>query len=62
MGDESVAPQVAAHQDRIREFHSRLRRFYYPYMFNDIPFRVADFAKDPRWQPADRRSGLPRTP
>lgn len=43
-----------AYQDRIREFHASLRRFYYPYVFNEVPFRAADFAKAPRWQPAIR--------
>jgi ABC-2 type transport system permease protein len=37
------------YQDRIRTFHQRLRRFYYPYLFNEAPFREADFARAPRW-------------
>lgn len=37
------------YQDRIRTFHERLRRFYYPYLFNDTPFREADFDKAPKW-------------
>ena len=39
-----------AYQDRIRAFHAELRKFYYPYIFNETPFRAADFAKAPRWQ------------
>ena len=39
-----------AYQDRIRLYHERLRRFYYPYLFNDTPFREADFDKTPKWQ------------
>lgn len=38
-----------AYQDRIRAFHDALRRFYYPYIFNDTPFRMEDFSKAPRW-------------
>jgi ABC-2 type transport system permease protein len=38
-----------AYQDRIRAFHERLRRFYYPYIFNEAPFLKDDFAKAPRW-------------
>ncbi len=38
-----------AYQDRIRLYHERLRRFYYPYLFNDTPFREADFGKTPKW-------------
>lgn len=37
------------YQDRIRAYHERLRRFYYPYLFNDTPFREADFSKAPKW-------------
>lgn len=38
-----------AYQDRIRAYHERLRRFYYPYLFNETPFRDDDFAKTPKW-------------
>lgn len=37
------------YQDRIRAFHAELRRYYYPYIFNEQPFREADFANAPRW-------------
>ena len=37
------------YQDRIRAYHEGLRRFYYPYLFNDTPFREADFDKVPKW-------------
>ncbi|MFA6032210.1 MAG: DUF3526 domain-containing protein [Myxococcota bacterium] len=37
------------YQDRIRAFHAELRRYYYPYVFNERPFREADFANAPRW-------------
>jgi ABC-2 type transport system permease protein len=43
-----LAAQLA-YQDRIRAFHDRLRTFYYPYVFNETPFRAADFARAPRW-------------
>jgi ABC-2 type transport system permease protein len=39
-----------AHQDRIRAYHEKLRRFYYPYIFNEAPFREDDFAKAPNWE------------
>lgn len=38
-----------AYQQRIRVFHKRIREFYYGYMFRDIPFTGADYAKAPRW-------------
>lgn len=44
-----LAAQLA-YQDRVRAFHERLRRFYYPYIFNETPFREPDFARAPRWQ------------
>lgn len=37
------------YQERIRAFHERLRRYYYPYIFNEMPFREADFLRTPRW-------------
>jgi ABC-2 type transport system permease protein len=39
-----------AYQDRVRAYHEKLRRFYYPYIFNESPFRVDDFVKAPRWE------------
>lgn len=36
-----------AYQDRIRDFHERLRNFYYGYLFTDKPFGRADFDKAP---------------
>jgi hypothetical protein len=39
-----------AYQDRIRAFHRRLREFYYGYLFRDLPFGKADFARAPRFE------------
>lgn len=38
------------YQDRIRGFHARLRRFYYPYIFNDRFFSHDGFGKAPSWE------------
>ena len=38
-----------AYQDSIAAYHERLRKFYYPYLFNDRPFTRADFAEVPRY-------------
>lgn len=38
-----------AYQDRIRDYHRRLREFYYGYLFTDRPFGKADFAKAPKF-------------
>ena len=40
-----------AYQDRIADFHARLRAFYYPYLFNDVRFGSQDFAAQPRFSP-----------
>jgi ABC-2 type transport system permease protein len=53
LADTDLTAQLA-YQDRIRAFHERLRRFYYPYVFNETPFREADFAAAPRWPEAVR--------
>ncbi|MEW5688131.1 MAG: DUF3526 domain-containing protein [Pseudomonadota bacterium] len=50
LADTDPAAQMA-YQDQVRDFHSRLRRFYYPYIFNETPFDVGDFAKAPAFQP-----------
>jgi ABC-2 type transport system permease protein len=39
-----------AYQDRIRAFHAQLREFYYPYVFNEMPFREEDFSNAPKWK------------
>jgi ABC-2 type transport system permease protein len=44
-----------SYQDDIRQFHERLRRYYYPYVFNERPFREADFAGVPRWKQTQDR-------
>lgn len=44
-------PAQLAYQDAIAAFHERIRRFYYPYLFNDRPFGTADFAKRPAFEP-----------
>ena len=40
-----------AYQDRIRDYHGQLRRFYYGYLFGDRPFTGEDFDKAPRFDP-----------
>jgi len=49
LADTDLQAQLA-YQDRIAAFHARLRKFYYPYVFNDRPFGPADFAVLPAWQ------------
>jgi ABC-2 type transport system permease protein len=48
-----------SYQDGITGFHSRLRAFFYPYLFNDLPFSASDFAAQPRFEPAPRPVDMP---
>lgn len=48
-----------AYQDRIAAFHAQLRRFYYPYIFNERKFGAADFAATPAYQAAAAPPQLP---
>lgn len=43
------------YQDRIRDFHARLRAFYYNYLFRDLPFGKADFGRAPKFE--DQKHG-----
>jgi ABC-2 type transport system permease protein len=38
------------YQNRIREFHKRLRAFYYDYLFRDWSFKRGDFSRAPCYQ------------
>jgi ABC-2 type transport system permease protein len=49
LAETDLAAQLA-YQDSIRAFHDRLRNFYYPYVFNDLPFTMDDFSRAPRWE------------
>jgi ABC-2 type transport system permease protein len=50
LADTDLRAQLA-YQDRIRDFHRRLREFYYGYLFTDRPFGKADFGRAPRFDP-----------
>lgn len=53
MADTDLAAQLV-YQDRIRAFHTRLRDFYYGYLFRDRPFGRSDFAEAPRFVDPER--------
>ncbi|WP_083682345.1 DUF3526 domain-containing protein [Archangium sp. Cb G35] len=50
------------YQLSIERFHTRLRDFYYPYMFHERPFQKADFEQMPRYQPRPSSASLPVSP
>jgi ABC-2 type transport system permease protein len=56
--DTDLQAQLA-YQDRIADFHARLRAYYYPYLFNEVRFGVRDFAAQPRFSPPARSSETP---
>lgn len=58
LADTDPAAQIA-YQDRIRAFHADLRRFYYPYLFNETPFGAPDFGKSPAFRAAPDGGTLP---
>jgi ABC-2 type transport system permease protein len=47
LADTDLAAQLAF-QDSVGAFHTRLRRFFYPYLFTDTPFTAGDFDRLPR--------------
>lgn len=51
MARTDLAAQFA-YRDHIRDYHRRLREFYYHYMFRDRPFGKADFDRAPRFAAA----------
>ncbi len=50
MADTDLPAQLN-YLDRISEFHSQLRAFYYPYFFEERPFVEADYGKAPVFAP-----------
>lgn len=50
LADTDLAAQLA-YQDSIAAFHRRIRYFYYPYVFEELPFTAADFERLPEYQP-----------
>jgi ABC-2 type transport system permease protein len=58
LADTDLTAQTA-YWDSITAFHDVLRRFFYPYFFDDRPFTAADFAKLPGYQPRASTAGWP---
>lgn len=58
VGVQAVLHRVAStdlhaqldYQDQVARFHTRLRSFYYPYLFNETRFDAQDFELLPRFQ------------
>jgi len=38
-----------AYQDRVRDYHAQLRRYFYGFLFTDTPFHEPDYDKAPRF-------------
>ncbi len=59
--DSDLRAQLA-YQRGIEAFHTRLRAFYYPYLFHERPFQRADFEQMPRYAPRPSSASLPLAP
>ncbi|MDM0018851.1 ABC transporter permease [Variovorax saccharolyticus] len=53
LADTDLEAQLAF-QDRITAFHGEVRRFYYPYVFDEVAFTREDFLKAPRFRLTER--------
>lgn len=61
LADTDLAAQFA-YQDSIAAFHARLRHFYYPYLFDDQPFTLADFGRLPGYRARASTASWPAAP
>lgn len=57
LADTDLAAQLAYHE-RIGAYHTQLRRFFYPYLFEERPFTRADLAKLPVYENGPARGAL----
>ncbi|MFP1132297.1 DUF3526 domain-containing protein [Asticcacaulis sp. W401b] len=57
LGDTDIRGYLS-YQDQIKTFHTALRRFYYPYIFNKTPFPEPEYAKVPRFEPRSYGGGI----
>lgn len=58
LADTDLAAQLA-YQDRIAAYHTRLRRFFYPYLFEERAMTRADLARLPRYEHVAAPGRLP---
>ncbi|SFV11694.1 DUF3526 domain-containing protein [Pseudoduganella namucuonensis] len=61
LADTDLRGQLA-YQERIADFHTRLRKFFYPYIFEERPFSPRDFARMPSFGASEARAELPAGP
>lgn len=52
-------PAQLAYQDRITDFHRRIREFYYGYLFRDRPFGKEDYARRPAYAAQAAQAAAP---
>lgn len=58
LADTDLAAQLA-YQDRIAAYHAQLRRFFYPYLFEERAMTRADLARLPRYEHVAAPGRLP---
>lgn len=47
---ESNVPHLLRYRQQVAGFHTQLRHYFYPYLFNETPFHQADFASMPTFK------------
>ena len=57
LADSDLAAQLA-YQERIGEFHARLRRFFYPYLFQERAMTAEDIRKLPVYENGETGGAL----
>lgn len=58
LADTDLAAQLA-YQDRIATYHAQLRKFFYPYLFEERAFTQSDLAKLPVYEHGASPASLP---
>ncbi len=61
LANTDLQAQLAFH-DQVTAYHTRLRRFYYPYIFNERRFGPAEFAQLPAFVPGSTEDTTPGGP
>lgn len=57
LADTDLQAQLA-YRDSIGEFHTRLRQYYYPFVFFERPFGAQEFAETPQYVPRKPNGAL----
>ncbi len=56
---ETDVGDALAYDARIRDYHEQLRKFYYPYLFNEVPYRREVLEELPDFVQVTEEDGMP---